>query len=71
MSNRIFLTDKEVASVVGVSQMTVTRICNGNFGKHQKLLLAKPEKIGEGRRWNIYKLASVLGISVEEIERAL
>lgn len=70
MGKRIFITDKEVAQIVGVSTSTITRICNGQFkGRKQRILLAKPDIVGGGRRWNINKVAEAMGISLEDIER--
>lgn len=71
VAKKIFLTDKEVARVVGCSESTIARICKGQFGKRQRILLAKPQVIGGGRRWSIKALAEALEISEDEISSAI
>lgn len=69
----IFVTDKEVASILRVSQPTLSRIIRGSFyrpgdGKSRiDINLAKPEFIGNARRWRVNRLASVLNITEEEL----
>lgn len=64
-----FLTDKEVAVIVGVSPSTITRIMNGCFGGkcRQPLLRVRTIRVGGGRRWDVKSLCEVLGKTEEEI----
>ena len=73
MLNKAFLTDKEVAAVISVSESTITRICKGQFGNegHQRILLAKPQVHGATRRWPTKALAEALGMSMDEIEASI
>jgi hypothetical protein len=75
MAKRLFLTDKEVGAVVELSPTTISRIVSGAFagrkyrvrGRVVDLMDADPEQIGGARRWKVDRVASVLGISVEEL----
>ena len=80
-NNRIYLTDKEVASVLEVTPMTLYRLMRRFMrgGEKRKTIAtnivdiceAKPESFGGYRRWKIENLAKVLGISKEEILKRL
>ena len=75
MAKRLFLTDKEVGAVVEMSPTTISRIVSGASagrkyrvrGRVVDLMDADPEQIGCARRWKVDRVASVLGISVEEL----
>lgn len=79
MGKRIYLTDKEVASAIEVSQSTLGRIVRGwiRGGRGRKtassrtinLNDAKPETFGGFRRWKVSSLARVLGITEDELLR--
>lgn len=82
MARRVFLTDKEVASVLELSCATLSRILGGfarggagsrvTFADREiRLADAKPVRVGGYRRWSIKELASVLGIGADEIEKRL
>ena len=78
MGRRIFLTDKEVASVLEVSEKTLYRMLRGFYLKGKvcgerrlDIKSAAPTIINGTRRWNVVKLASVLGVTPEEIERRI
>ena len=80
-NNRIYLTDKEVASVLEVTPMTlyrmIRRFVRGGRGKETigsvkiDIHEAEPESFGGYRRWKVDKLAKVLGITREEIFRRI
>lgn len=78
MSSRIFLTDKEVACILEVSEKTLYRMLRGFFC--EKTLLgarqvdireAAPEMFNGSRRWRVARLASVLGVTPDEIEKRI
>ena len=77
MANRIFLTDKEVCTVLEVSDKTLSRMLNGFFckaprgAKRVDIREAEPDAINGARRWRLHKLASILGVTPEEIERRI
>lgn len=78
MGRRIFLTDKEVASVLEVSDKTLYRMLRGFYPKRKAsgerrldIKSVAPTIINGTRRWNVVKLASVLGVTPEEIERRI
>ena len=81
MSGRIYLTDKEVANVLEMSAQNLSRIvckfCRGgkvrrtNFSVSRNIMDAKPESFGGFRRWKVSKVASVLGISEDELLRRI
>lgn len=63
-----FLSDKEVASVLGVSVTTVWRGVNGRLRvKGLDLRDAAPVYIGSRRRWDASKLAALLGVTTGEL----
>lgn len=70
---RIFVTDKEVAAICEMSWSTLSRVLSGSFYKKNDgkkridLAKAEPEFVGNSRRWRVSKLASVLGITEEEL----
>ena len=76
---RIFITDKEVAKVLELSPKTISRILGGfvrggdsrrtktRAAVKRSLKDAQPEAFGGYRRWNVRKLANVLGITEEEL----
>lgn len=77
MGGRVYLTDKEVSTVLEVSQQTLYRILGGfvRGGARRATLAereidlssAKPERVGGYRRWNAERLAAVLGITKDEL----
>ena len=72
--DQLFLSDKEVATVLRIHPVTVCRIMNGisTRYKHEDLLIqAEPLIVGGMRRWSIVKLAKATGISEEEIRKAV
>ena len=82
MPMRIFITDKEVAQVLEISCATLSRILGGftrggtsgraTFASRDiDLTAAKPVKVGGYRRWNVDRLARILGVSREDLERRL
>lgn len=63
-----YLSDKEVASVLGVSTTTVWRGVHGKLRvKGLDLRDAAPVYVGSRRRWNTSKLAALLGITTGEL----
>lgn len=74
---RIYMTDKEVASVLEVTPMTLYRMLRRFIrGGDKKTTIAskqidindaKPESFGGYRRWKVENLAKVLGISKQEL----
>lgn len=78
MAKRIYLTDKEVCTVLEVSDKTLSRMLNGFFcktpvrgAKRIDIREAEPDAINGSRRWRLNKLASILGVTPEEIERRI
>lgn len=64
----MFLSDKEVAAILGVSVSTITRAMHGNTKRCGfDLRKAEPITVGTMRRWNISKLAATLEVSPEEL----
>lgn len=76
---RIFLTDTEVASILEVSQKTLYRMLKGFHPKRGGVFCSKrvnlvdiaPDSVNGVRRWRISRIASVLGLTPEEIERRI
>lgn len=74
---RIYMTDKEVASVLEITPMTLYRIMRRfvRGGRKRETIGAynidihdaEPASFGGYRRWNVNKLAKVLGITKEEL----
>ena len=63
-----FLSDKEVASALGVSVTTVWRGVNGRLRvKVLDLRDAAPIYVGSRRRWDASKLAALLGVTTGEL----
>lgn len=63
-----FLSDKEVASALGVSVTTVWRGVNGRLRvKGLDLRDAAPIYVGSRRRWDASKLAALLGVTTGEL----
>ena len=63
-----FLSDKEVASALGVSVTTVWRGVNGRLRvKGLDLRDAAPIYVGSRRRWDASKLAARLGVTTGEL----
>lgn len=78
MAKRIYLTDKEVASVLEISDKTLYRMLNGFFreakvrgSRRLDIREAEPDVVNGSRRWRVHKLASLLGVTPEEIERRI
>lgn len=65
----MFITDKEVATAMGVSVSTVCRALKSGrtVNGGVDLRAANPIKVCSTRRWNVTKLASILGITPEEL----
>ena len=78
---RIFITDKEVASIVDCSVSSVSRFANGfvRGGECRKtaasatanLKDAKPISVNGMRRWKASSLSKVLGITEDELWRRI
>ena len=75
MGGRIFLSDKEVACVLEVSVKSLYRMLRGFYIKGKvcgdrrlDIKSAAPTVVNGMRRWNINRLARVLGVTPEEIE---
>ena len=74
---RIFLTDKEVAAAVETSEKSLYRMLAGftprgvRADNRINLNDAKPVCINGRRRWRVSAVASVLGVTVEELERRI
>lgn len=68
---RLFLTDKEVALICEMSAVTVCRIAHGHKRKDALDITSAMNNIGGVRRWNAVKLASVLGLEVEDMMKRL
>ena len=63
-----FLSDKEVASALGVSVTTVWRGVNGRLRVNGlDLRDAAPIYVGSRRRWDASKLAALLGVTTGEL----
>lgn len=75
MGRRLYITDKEVAAVMEISEKTLSRILHGfhRDGKRETagvridLAAANPRIVGGYRRWSVSSLASVLGMTEEQI----
>lgn len=65
----LFLTDKQVAAILGINKSTLSRWANQEAPvKHGiRLADAEPFYIGKSRRWNPSRLARVIGVGVDEI----
>lgn len=80
-SKRLFVTDKEVATILGMSPNNLSRIVCGmvrgglrrktNAKEVVNIMDAKPVSFGGFRRWKTSELARVLGVTEEDIERSL
>jgi len=79
MCKKLFLSDKEVASVLEVSVKTLYRMLRGFHQKSErvrggrKLDLRKmePDVVNGVRRWRVSRVASVLDITPDEIEQRI
>lgn len=79
---RLFITDKEVAGLLAISERTLSSIVSGFVRggttvkkTHAKVAIdlkqAEPESFGGFRRWRVTKLANILGITEDELLKRL
>ena len=79
---RIFITDKEVAGLLSISERTLSSIVSGfvrgglttkktHAKKEIDLANAEPASFGGFRRWSVVKLANILGITEDELLKRL
>jgi len=69
MSRRVFITDKELATVLEVSQRTLCRMLRRTHGKRLDTALLRPLLVGGARRWRVSEVAAAVGATADEIER--
>jgi len=77
MSKRVYITDKELGQVIECGQSCITHSLHNwiRGGKRRKtaavrsvnLLDMEPLSVNGMRRWNVVKVAAVLGITEEEL----
>lgn len=78
MRNSTLLTDKDVMTVLMISRKTLTAMLNGrrklrhgiDLRKAEPIIISAGSKRGQ-RRWPATKLASVTGLSLNDIWTAL
>lgn len=74
---RLFLTDKEVAAAIEVSEKTLYRMLHGFTPRRTRsessidLRNAHPVCVNGRRRWRVDEVARVLGVTVEELEKRI
>ena len=83
MGKRIYMTDKELCSVLLITEVTLWRILSGYYrggeasrrttlaAKVLRIGDAQPETFGGFRRWKVANVAKILGITEAEIIEAL
>lgn len=78
MAKRIFITDKELAAVLEVSEKTIYRMLNGFYrrsrakgGKPVDVTAMRPDVVCGVRRWRIHRVAAVLGVDEAEIQERI
>ena len=68
MSRRVFITDKELATVLEVSQRTLCRMLRRTHGKRLDTDLLRPLLVGGARRWRVSEVAAAVGATADEIQ---
>lgn len=70
MAKRIFITDKELATVLEVSEKTLYRMVKGFYRRGRvrgagaiNVMKMQPDVVCGVRRWRIARVAAVLGMS--------
>ena len=68
MSRRVFITDKELSAVLGVSMRTFRRMLRRKHGKRLDTALLRPLLVGGARRWRVSEVVAAVGATAEEIQ---
>lgn len=68
MSRRVFITDKELSAVLGVSMRTFRRMLRRTHGKRLDTDLLRPLLVGGARRWRVSEVAAAVGATADEIQ---